>query len=148
MDNADDDATHKATPSLGEDANGAIPPLDAPLVDLHPELPEWNVAFPVPESFGSIQYKETFNNIVTDRQAEESAIIESVVEDYTLEADASEAEVIDTNTIVSKYIIAEWKSQEVIAPDGSRHDKQTLLKSIYLPDGMVISSSINALSID
>jgi hypothetical protein len=65
-----------------------------------------------------------------------------------LEADAVEAEVIDTNTIVSKDIIAQWKSREVIVPDGSRHNKQTLLKSIHLPDGMVISSSINALSMD
>ena len=36
----------------------------------------------------------------------------------------------------------------MIAPDGSKHDKQTLLKSIFLPDGMIIASSLNPLSMD
>ncbi len=39
---------------MDNDANGAIPPLDIPLVDLHPpELQEWNFALPDPEFFGS-----------------------------------------------------------------------------------------------
>jgi hypothetical protein len=39
---------------MDNDANRAIPPLDIPLVDLHPpELQEWNFALPDPESFGS-----------------------------------------------------------------------------------------------
>jgi len=93
-------------------------------------------------------FEGTINVLTNECQAEESAVIDSVIEDYTLEADAAEAEVIETNTIVSEDIIAQWKSREVRAPDGLRHDKQTLLKSIHLPDGMVMSSSINALSMD
>jgi hypothetical protein len=128
MDNAEDD-THKATPPLGDDANRAIPPLDAPVGDLHPELPEWNAALPVPESFGSdsasvdttdSSFEETFNNIVNDRQAEESAIIESVVEEYTLEADATEAEVIDTNHCERRY----YSTVEVPRSDSARWFKR------------------------
>jgi hypothetical protein len=148
MDDMDDDSNEEMP---------EMPPLETPLVDPHPELPPWNVALPDPESLGSSGsssdsdlsvFEDTFNDIMKERQAEESGVIDSVIEDYTLEADDAEAEVIDTNTIVSEDIIAQWKSREVIAPDGSRHDKQTLLKSIHLPDGMVISSSINALSMD
>jgi len=134
----------------------AMPELNEPV-----GVPEWNEAMGMPEwdgaeSSDSISvdssdvrtFADTFNELVSTRLAEENEVISSVVEDYTLDADAAEAEVIDKNTSISEDIISQWKSREVIAPDGSKHDKQTLLKSIFLPDGMIIASSLNPLSMD
>ncbi len=146
----DDDGNGAHASNTSEEVAPALPP---------PQLPEWKAnALPSPESYssGSVSdsssvgstFENNFRDIINERQAEECAIIESIVEDYTLEADAAEAEVVDTNTIVSENIICQWKSREVIAPDGTKHDKQSLLKSIYLPDGMVIASSINPVSMD
>jgi hypothetical protein len=42
--------------------------------------------------------KDRLNLIVEQRQLEENNVIESMVEEYTLEADANVAEVMDTNT--------------------------------------------------
>ncbi len=98
MDDMDDDSNEEMP---------EMPPLETPLVDPHPELPPWNVALPDPESLGSSGsssdsdlsvFEDTFNDIMKERQAEESGVIDSVIEDCTLEADDAEAEVIDTNT--------------------------------------------------
>jgi hypothetical protein len=104
-----------ATSKASEEVAPALPP---------PQLPEWKAnALPSPESYSSGSVSDsssvgsTFENNFRDiiNQAEECAIIESIVEDYTLEADAAEAEVVDTNTI---------------APISCRHKKMILLSDV------------------
>jgi hypothetical protein len=81
-----------------------------------PGLPVWNdnlaMAFPEhsycdnnSESSGSASARSTaddrFNNIIQERQLEENAIIDSIIEEYTADLDSNVAEVMDTNTYVS-----------------------------------------------
>jgi hypothetical protein len=82
-----------------------------------------------------------FNNIIQECQLEENSIIDRVVEEYTSELDSNVAEVMDTNTYVGSDIVAQWRCKEVMAPDSTMHYKETLLKSIHHPSGMVLSST-------
>ncbi len=89
----------------------------------------------------SSNFDDRFNAIIQERQLEENAVIDSVVEAYTLEEDYTVAEVMDTNTLVSDDVIAQWRSKVVVAPDGTIHNKQTLLKNINNTSGMIVSST-------
>jgi hypothetical protein len=49
-----------------------------------------------------------------------------------LEADAAAAEITDTNTIIHKDMIAQWKIQEVVALDGWYNVKETYSSRVFI----------------